>query len=191
MRINDTLYLDYQASTPVDPAVINAMEPFFRANVGNPHSIDHAAGWAAQQAIDTASAAIAKLIGADADEIVFTSGATEANNFAMLGFAARAPKNRRRLLVSAIEHKCCSAAGRRCFKPLRVRTRNNSSNHQWVVDLDAFTALLDDDVLIVAVMAVNNEIGTIQPLKQIGHLCAKTGRNLSLRCCPSAARDTA
>ncbi len=175
MRINDIVYLDYQASTPVDPGVIAAMEPFFRVSVGNPHSVDHAAGWAAQQAIDTASAVIAKLIGADADEIVFTSGATEANNFAMLGFAARAPKNRRRLLVSAIEHKCVLAAGRAAASRYGLTLEAIPVTTDGVVDLDAFAALINDHVLSVAVMAVNNEIGTIQPLKEIGRLCAERG----------------
>ncbi len=175
MRINDIVYLDYQASTPVDPEVMAAMEPFFRVDVGNPHSVDHAAGWAAQRAIDTASAVIAKLIGADADEIVFTSGATEANNLAMLGFAARAPINRRRLLVSAIEHKCVLAAGRAAASRYGLTLETIPVSTDGVVDLDAFAALIDDDVLSVAVMAVNNEIGTIQPLNQIGRLCAENG----------------
>jgi cysteine desulfurase len=175
MRINDIVYLDYQASTPVDPEVMAAMEPLFRVDVGNPHSVDHAAGWAAQRAIDTASAVIAKLIGADADEIVFTSGATEANNLAMLGFAARAPINRRRLLVSAIEHKCVLAAGRAAASRYGLMLETIPVSTDGVVDLDAFAALIDDDVLSVAVMAVNNEIGTIQPLNQIGRLCAENG----------------
>ena len=175
MRINDIVYLDYQASTPVDPRVMTAMEPFFLVNVGNPHSVDHAAGWAAQQAIDAAAAVIAKLIGADADEIVFTSGATEANNLAMLGFAARAPKNRRRMLVSAIEHKCVLAAGRAAASRYGLKLETIPVTKEGVIDLDAFVALMDDDVLCVAVMAVNNEIGTIQPLSEIGRRCAEIG----------------
>ena len=175
MRIGEIVYLDYQASTPVDPRVFAAMEPFFRINIGNPHSADHAAGWAAQQAIDTAAAAIAKLIGADTDEIVFTSGATEANNLAMLGFAARAPKSRQRMLVSAIEHKCVLAAGRAAASRYGLQLETIPVTTNGIVDLDAFAALLDDDVLSVAVMAVNNEIGTIQPLNEIGGLCAERG----------------
>src|SRR5688572_13449079 len=99
MRISHSTYLDYQASTPVDPRVMAAMEPFFRIHAANPHSVDHAAGWTAQRAIDDSISAIAKLIGADPDEIVFTSGATEANNLAILGLATRAPSSRRRILV--------------------------------------------------------------------------------------------
>ena len=175
MRINDTVYLDYQASTPVDPAVIAAMEPFFRLNVGNPHSVDHAAGWAAQQAIDTATAAIAKLIGADPDEIVFTSGATEANNLAMLGFAARAPKNRRRMLVSAIEHKCVLASARAAASRYGLELETIPVMPNGVIDVDALTALIDDDVLCVAAMAVNNEVGTIQPVNEVGRFCAEKG----------------
>src|SRR5262245_3213708 len=110
MEITDLIYLDYQASTPVDTRVLAAMEPFFRINAANPHSVDHAAGWAAQRAIDHSASEVAKLIGADTDEIIFTSGATEANNLVILGLAARAPKDRRRLLMSAIEHKCVLAS---------------------------------------------------------------------------------
>lgn len=175
MRIGNTVYLDYQASTPVDPRAIAAMEPFFRVNVGNPHSADHAAGWAAQGAIDKAALSIASLIGADPDEIVFTSGATEANNLAVLGFAARAAKDRRRVLVSAIEHKCVLEAARVATARYGLKLESIPVTANGVVDLSALADLLDDDVLLVAVMAVNNEIGTIQPLNEIGRLCAKTG----------------
>src|SRR5215471_17904772 len=124
MIISETIYLDYQASTPVDPRVMAVMEPFFQRDAGNPHSVDHAAGWAAQRAIDQSTTAIASFISADPDEIIFTSGATEANNLAILGLAERAPQTRRRGLVSAIEHKCvlasASAANRRYGLELEV-----------------------------------------------------------------------
>ncbi|MEI9931846.1 MAG: aminotransferase class V-fold PLP-dependent enzyme [Rhizomicrobium sp.] len=101
-----TLYLDAMASTPLDPRVAEAMAPFWSEMFGNPHSSDHAFGWQANAAVAEAAIRIARLIGADPDEIVFTSGATEANNLAILGLAHRAPRGRRRILVSAIEHKC-------------------------------------------------------------------------------------
>ena len=95
-RMNDTstVYADYQATTPLDPRVHDRMAPFWSQSFGNPHSSDHAVGWQAQRAVDAAAASVAALIGADADEIVFTSGATEANNLALFGLAGRAPPER-------------------------------------------------------------------------------------------------
>ena len=100
------IYLDYHATTPLDAAVDEAMRPWWKEGFGNPHSGDHWFGWQANQAIETARAEVATLIGADAGEIVFTSGATEANNLALLGAARGAARGRRQILVSAIEHKC-------------------------------------------------------------------------------------
>ena len=175
MRIGQTVYLDYQASTPVDPVVLAAMDPFFRTNFGNPHSVDHAVGWASQQGVEDAAAKIANLIGADPDEIIFTSGATEANNLAILGFAARAEKSRRRLLVSAIEHKAVLGAARAAANKFGLKLDTIPVNSSGVIDLDGLASRLDDEVLLVAAMAVNNEIGTIQPIEDIGRLCAETG----------------
>src|SRR5262245_58892916 len=110
MKIGEAIYLDHMASTPVDLQVLAAMEPYYRTGFANPHSVNHSFGWAANEAIDRAAITVAKFIGADPDEIIFTSGATETNNLAILGLAARAPDSRRRILVSAIEHKCVLAA---------------------------------------------------------------------------------
>jgi cysteine desulfurase len=175
MRISGSIYLDYQASTPVDPRVMAAMEPFFRSDAGNPHSVDHAAGWAAQRAIDQSGSAIANFIGADPDEIIFTSGATEANNLAILGLAERAPQNRRRMLVSAIEHKCVLASASAATRRYGLALELIPAKDNGVVDTDWLRANLSNDVLCVAVMAVNNEIGTIQPLDEIGKLCGEAG----------------
>ena len=175
MTICDPIYLDYQASTPVDQRVLAAMEPFFRTNPANPHSVDHAAGWAAQRAIDEATAAIAKLIGADADEIIFTSGATEANNLSILGLAARAPKDRRRLLVSAIEHKCVLASARVAAERFGFKLDLIPAQPNGIIDIEVLKHQLSEDVLCVAAMAVNNEVGTIQPIAEIGGLCQSFG----------------
>ena len=107
-----TVYADYQATTPVDPRVLEAMAPFWREAFGNPHSSDHAMGWHADAAVQDAAASVGALIGVDAAEITFTSGATEANNLALLGLARRAPRERRRILVCAIEHKSVLGAAR-------------------------------------------------------------------------------
>ena len=104
------IYADYQATTPVDPRVLEKMAPYWRESFGNPHSNDHMVGWRAAEAVRESLTSVAALVGADPDEIVFTSGATEANNLALLGLARRAPAGRRRILVSAIEHKCVLAA---------------------------------------------------------------------------------
>ena len=112
MMHSATIYADYQATTPLDPRVKERMEPFWNEAFGNPHSNDHSVGWHANQAMLQAATEVGNLIGADADEIVFTSGATEANNHALFGLARRAPRSRRRILVSEVEHKCVLAAAR-------------------------------------------------------------------------------
>ncbi|PJF38802.1 MAG: aminotransferase, partial [Phototrophicales bacterium] len=102
MRIDKTIYLDHQATTPVDSRVLAAMAPYYNELFGNPHSSDHRLGWESARAVENAAACIAALIGADADEIIFTSGATESNNLGLLGLARRAADGkRRRVLVSA------------------------------------------------------------------------------------------
>ena len=113
MKIGKTLYFDHQATTPVDARVVAAMTPYYAESFGNPHSSDHSLGWESASAVEKAATCVARLIGADADEITFTSGATESNNLALLGLGRRAAEGKRcRILVSAIEHKCVLAAAR-------------------------------------------------------------------------------
>lgn len=176
MRIGDTIYLDYQATTPVDPRVFSKMAPFFAGSFGNPHSVDHCVGWRAAKAVEEAGARVAHLIGADADEIVFTSGATEANNLGLLGIGKRAVAGkRRRILVSAIEHKSLLAVGRILREQLGYCVETVPVNTWGRVDCYAFGKALGDDVLLVSIMAVNNEIGTIQDIMSISKLIRKTG----------------
>jgi cysteine desulfurase len=175
MKIGEAIYLDHMASTPVDQQVLAAMEPYYRMGFANPHSVNHAFGWAANEAIDRAAITVARFIGADPDEIIFTSGATEANNLAILGLAARAPDPRRRILVSAIEHKCVLAAAHAAALRFNMRVELTPVDAQGVIDLETLERRLNDDVLCVAVMAVNNEVGTIQPIAAIGALCEKWG----------------
>ncbi|AMB45070.1 cysteine desulfurase family protein [Methylobacterium sp. AMS5] len=174
MRIGATLYFDYQASTPIDPRVLPVLAAQFADTFANPHSADHALGWKSQEGVEAAAAQVAQTIGADPDEIVFTSGATEANNLAILGLLPKAPKGRSRLLVGATEHKCVLAASaeatRRGFTVEHIR-----ADAAGTVDLEDLTQRLADDVLLVSVMAVNNEVGTIQPLDEVVRLAGRVG----------------
>ena len=166
----DTIYADYQATTPVDPRVIDRMDPFWRESFGNPHSNDHVVGWKAAQAVKESQASVARLIGADTDEIIFTSGATEANNLALLGLARRAPAHRRRILVSSIEHKCVLAAARALEEREGFSLAIIPVDREGFVDLNALRQMLDDTVFVVSIMAVNNEVGTIQDVARIASL---------------------
>lgn len=176
MKIRDTLYFDHQATTPVDARVMATMQPYFADAFGNPHSADHSLGWQAAQAVEDAAARVATLIGADADEIVFTSGATESNNLALLGPGRRAAGGaRRRILVSAIKHKCVLAASRALQARCGYRVESVPVAADGRLALSTLAEALDDDVLLVSVMAVNNEIGTIQDIAGIAELLKERG----------------
>ena len=174
------IYLDNQASTPVDPRVLEAMMPYFTIDYGNPHSESHVYGHRAMAAIDAARAEVAALIHADPREIVFTSGATEANNLALKGAAhfarehptADAPRDH--IVALQTEHKCvlesCVALEREGFRVTYLPVAENG-----LVSLDTLAATIDERTLIVSVMAAHNEIGVIQPLAEIGALCRSKG----------------
>ena len=171
----ETIYADYQATTPVDPRVIERITPYWGQRFGNPHSADHIVGWRAAEAVREATDAVSGLIGADSDEIVFTSGATEANNLALLGLARRAPPKRRRILVSAIEHKCVLAAAKAAAARERMTVETIPVDREGFVHLDWLSSEIDETVLAVSVMAVNNEIGTIQDVPSIASLLEPHG----------------
>ena len=170
-----TIYADYQATTPVDPRVVTKMAPYWGELFGNAHSSDHVIGWQADQAVREAAASISALIGADPDEIIFTSGATESNNLALLGLARRASAGRQRILVSAIEHKCVLAAARRLSVREGFTVETVPVDSEGFVDLSALEKCLDRNVLAVSAMAVNNEVGTIQDIPRIAALLAPYG----------------
>ena len=151
------------------------MAPYWGESFGNPHSSDHIVGWRANKAVQEAAASVAALIGADADEVIFTSGATEANNLALLGLARRVPGGRRRILVSAIEHKCVLGAARALSTREGFTVETIPVDSEGFVDLGALEERLDGDVLVVSVMAVNNEVGTIQDMPRIARLLAPHG----------------
>ena len=168
------VYLDYHATTPVDPRVLEAMLPFFTEHFGNPASASHAWGWKAQEAVEAARRDVASLIGATPREIVFTSGATESNNLALDGIARTAPAGRRHLVVSAIEHKSVLEAAK-SLEAAGWRLSVIPVTRDGLLDLDALRAAVSDETAIVSVMAANNEIGVIQPLAEIVQMAHARG----------------
>ena len=176
MKINNILYFDHQATTPVDERVFAEMVPYFSRSFGNPHSMDHCLGWEAAKAVESAAARVGKLIGADADEIIFTSGATESNNLALLGLAKRAKGGkRRRVLVSAIEHKSVLAVSHVLQEHLGFEVTYLPVDHVGHIDTSLLQSMLMDDALVVSIMAVNNEIGTIQEIEEISSIIRNSG----------------
>lgn len=150
------------------------MARYFSEHFANPHAADHSEGWLANAAVEEAASKLASAIGADRDEIVFTSGATEANNLAILGLARRASPSRRRILVSAIEHKCVLSSAR-AAEAMGLTVELLPVDSQGLIDCDYLKSRLSDDVLLVSVMAVNNEVGTIQDVASISTLARRVG----------------
>src|SRR5262245_44286517 len=168
------VYLDYQSTTPVDPRVLEIMLPYFTEKFGNPHSTSHTHGKIVAEAVEIAREEVAMLIGAEAREIVFTSGATEANNIAIKG-AARFLKDRRDHVVTCItEHKCVLESVLRLEHEGFAVTRLGVGR-DGLIDLKELEGALAERPALVAIMAVNNEIGVIQPLQEIGRLAHAKG----------------
>ncbi|KAG6898278.1 hypothetical protein C0992_000723 [Termitomyces sp. T32_za158] len=166
------IYLDMQATTPVDPRVLDAMLPYLTDQYGNPHSRTHAYGWEAEQAIEDARKHVADLIGADAKDVVFTSGATETNNMAIKGVARFHKEKKRHIITTQTEHKCvldsCRKLGEEGFDITYLPVQQNG-----VVSLDVLEAAIRPDTSLVSIMTVNNETGVIQPINEIGALLRK------------------
>ena len=168
------IYLDYQATTPMDPRVLDAMLPYLTDQFGNPASTQHRFGNAAETAVETARAQVAGLIGAGPREIVFTSGATESNNLAVKG-AARFHKARRPHVVTLeTEHKCVLESCNRLKREGHDVTVL-PVGADGLVELARLAEAIADTTVLVSIMAVNNEIGVIQPLAEIGALCRAKG----------------
>lgn len=176
MRIGSTIYLDHQATTPVSAPVLEDMRQYLVDSFGNPHSSEHAMGWASGRAVEEAAAQVAELVGADPDEVIFTSGATEANNLALLGYARKNIRSgRKQVLISETEHKCILSIGRRLIEELGVEVVPLPVDEHGFVDLQYLQGVMGNDVLLVSVMAVNNEVGTIQNINSIADSCAEFG----------------
>jgi cysteine desulfurase len=166
------IYLDNMASTPLDPRVRSAMDQILDEGPGNPHATTHAAGWRAGEIVDEARRSVARAISAKASDIIFTSGATEANNLAIRG--AVAGQTRRTIVVSQIEHPCVrEAAAALTAEGFGVLQAPVSA--EGVVNLDALADLIDNDTALVSIMLANNEIGSVQPLADIAAMCAGAG----------------
>jgi cysteine desulfurase len=174
------VYLDYQATTPCDPRVLQAMLPWFTEKFGNPSSITHAYGREAEAAVERARGQLASLIKADTREIVFTSGATEANNMAVKGalrFRKQFSPNNQvmdHIVTLVTEHKCVLESAK-AMEAEGCRATYLPVESNGLVDLDRLKAAIDDKTAIVSVMAAHNEIGVIQPLAEIGAICRERG----------------
>ena len=165
-----TIYLDYHATTPVDPRVLDAMLPFFGAKFGNAASGTHSFGWEAEGAVEVARKRIADLAGAGAREIVFTSGATESDNLALKGVVAAAGAARAHIVTLATEHKAVlDTASRLEGEGCRVTILGPKPD--GLVDLDELRETIGPETVLVSVMYANNEIGVLQPVRQIGAIC--------------------
>jgi len=173
-NIRFPIYLDYQATTPMDPRVLEKMLPYFTEKFGNPHSRSHAYGWEAEAAVEIAREQVASLINANEKEIVFTSGATESNNIAIKGVAHFYKDKKNHIITPVTEHKCvldsCRHLEQEGFEVTYLPVQVNG-----LVDLDTLRAAIKENTLLVSMMAVNNEIGVIQPLAEIGKLCREKG----------------
>ncbi len=175
MTIKLPIYLDYQATTPMDPRVIEAMIECMKNDFGNPHSRTHSYGWKSEELIEIARKKVANLINAEEKEIFFTSGATESNNLALKGvanFYKATGKNH--IITVTTEHKCVINSARDLeqegFDATFLPVQKNG-----LIDLEQLEKAITDKTCLVSIMAVNNEIGVIQPIKEIGALCRKKG----------------
>lgn len=166
------LYLDAQATTPLDPRVLDAMMPYSVSYYGNPHSRTHAYGWESEQAVEHARKQVADLIGADPKEIVFTSGATESNNISVKGVGRFYKKNKKHIITTQTEHKCvldsCRSLESEGFEVTYLPVMKNG-----LIDMEQLEAAIRPDTSLVSIMTVNNEIGVTQPMGEIGSLCRK------------------
>lgn len=168
------IYMDHHATTPVDRRVVEAMLPFFREVFGNAASHQHSFGWTAERAVETARRQVAELIGARRVEVYFTSGATESDNAAIKGVAAANADRGRHIVTTQIEHKAvldpCKQLEREGFEVTYLPV-----SEEGLVDPEAVAAAIRPDTILVSVMAANNEIGAIEPLREIGRACRERG----------------
>jgi len=168
------IYMDNHATTPLDPRVLEAMMPYFTQKFGNAASRNHSFGWEAEQAVETAREQIAKLIGASAKEIIFTSGATESNNLAIKGIAEMYRERGNHIITQVTEHKAVLDTCKRLEKA-GCKVTYLPVKADGLIDLEELKAAFTDKTILVTIMFANNEIGVIQPVEEIGKLCHERG----------------
>ncbi len=173
--IKKPIYLDYQSTTPTDPQVLDLMFKTMKEDYGNPHSRTHSFGWKAEELVENARRQVAELINADPKEIFFTSGATESNNLAIKGVARfYRSDSKNHIITLATEHKCiinsCRDLEQEGFEITFLPVTNTG-----LIDLDLLKNTIKSNTIMVSIMAINNEIGTIQPLEAIGKICRDAG----------------
>lgn len=168
------VYLDYQATTPCDPRVVEKMLPYFYEHFGNPHSRNHCYGWDAEEAVEKARAQVARLIHANPKEIIFTSGATEANNLALKGVMKFYQDRKNHLITCVTEHKCVLDTARH-LEQEGIQVTYLPVRSDGLIDVNQLENAITDQTALVSIMAVNNEIGVIQPIEAIGKLCRSRG----------------
>ncbi len=183
------IYLDNQATTPVDPAVVEKMLPFFQEDFGNPASVHHVYGRQAKEAVERSRGILAKGINAASREIIFTSGATEAINLAIKGAAENYEGQGKHIITQATEHKAvldtCKTLKRKGWK-ITILPVDSMGN----VDPSSVLNSIDDDTILVAIMHANNEIGTIQPIKEIGSICREKNIMFMVDACQTFGKVT-
>lgn len=168
------IYLDNHATTPMDPRVLNAMLPYFSETFGNAASRNHAFGWQAEEAVEKARKQIADLIGANAKEIIFTSGATESDNLAIKGVAEMYAEKGNHIITAASEHKAVLDTCKRLEKE-GYRVTYLPLKADGLIDLEMLAESITDKTILVSIMYANNEIGVVQPIREIGKLCRQRG----------------
>ncbi|MFL9608974.1 IscS subfamily cysteine desulfurase [Methylobacillus sp. Pita2] len=175
MTVRTPIYLDYSATTPIDPRVAEKMIPYLTEHFGNPASRSHAFGWTAEKAVENAREEVAKLVNADPREIVWTSGATESNNLAIKGAANfYSPSKGKHIITVQTEHKAVIDTVRE-LERLGYEATYLIPEPNGLVDLEKFKAALRPDTVLASVMLVNNEIGVIQDVEAIGNICREQG----------------
>src|SRR6201992_697047 len=168
------IYMDDHATTPMDPRVLEAMIPFFSVKFGNAASRNHSFGWEAEQAVENAREQVAKLIGATAKEIIFTSGATESDNLAIKGIAEMYRERGKHIITQVTEHKAVLDTCKRLEKA-GYRITYLPVQADGLIDIEDLKRAMDDKTILVSIMYANNEIGVVQPLREIGALCHEKG----------------
>ncbi|HUA16377.1 MAG TPA: IscS subfamily cysteine desulfurase [Verrucomicrobiae bacterium] len=168
------IYMDNHATTPMDPRVLEEMLPYFMEKFGNAASRNHSFGWAAEEGVETARERIAKLVGASAKEIIFTSGATESDNLAIKGAAEMYREKGNHIITAVTEHKAVLDTCKRLEK-YGYRVTYLPVQKDGRIDLEELKRALDDKTILVSIMAANNEIGVLQPVEEIGKLCHERG----------------